>query len=627
MSIPHWREAMEQEYQALLRNETWTLVPSPPKVNIIDSKWVFKVKKHADGSIERYKARLVARGFRQRYGLDYEDTFSPVVKPTTIRLLLSIAVTRGWSLRQLDVQNAFLHGVLEEEVYMRQPPGFTDPDRPDYICRLTKALYGLKQAPRAWHARLATALRAHGFSPSTADSSLFLLHKPTITMYLLVYVDDIILVSSSQIAADALVRSLGADFAVKDLGRLHYFLGVEVSPHAAGLIMTQKKYSLELLQRAGMLKCKPIATPMSSTDKLTAVDGMLLSPADATEYRSIVGGLQYLTITRPDISFAVNRVCQYLQAPRDTHWSAVKRILRYVRLTVSHGLHIRPHPSGVLSAFSDADWAGSPDDRRSTGSYAVFYGSSLIAWSARKQATVSRSSTEAEYKAVGDATAEIIWVQSLLRELDSTKCEITNHTNKNLLGKRNHTAKIDWRSAMPFAGTVTSSTLLLLIFLCAEGWPVKGLMPKTGSVVIVGNNVTATGTALMCYATGTASSSRRRRSQAGQDVQQQGAAHRPLRLRVFDAATVLLRTVLLNGAGSAPSPPMPGDRLASAAVASPEDKLGLSWRAKAWCGWVLAMTLVVVVFVARSVDSTRSCSIAHSHNRAGAEPDLIGPTD
>ena len=218
---------MEQEYHALLRNKTWTLVPPPPRVNAVDSKWVFKVKKHFDGSIERYKARLVARGFRQRYGLDYENTFSLVVKPTTIRLLLSLAVTRGWSLHQLDVQNAFLHGVLEEEVYMRQPPGFSDPDRPDYLCRLTKALYGLKQAPRAWHACLATALRAHGFASSAADSSLFLLQRPDVTMYLLVYVDDIILVSSSPLAAAALVRSLGADFAVKYLGKLQYFLGVE----------------------------------------------------------------------------------------------------------------------------------------------------------------------------------------------------------------------------------------------------------------------------------------------------------------------------------------------------------------------------------------------------------------
>jgi hypothetical protein len=174
---------------------------------------------------------------------------------------------------------------------MRQPPGFADPDRLDYICHLTKALYGLKQAPHAWHARLATALRAHGFAPSTADSSLFLLQKPKVTMYLLVYVDDIILVSSSQSAADALVRALDADFAVKDLGKLNFFLGLEVAHRADGLVMTQKKYSLDLLQRAGMLKCKETTTPMSTTDKITAVDGELLSSADATEYRSIVGGL------------------------------------------------------------------------------------------------------------------------------------------------------------------------------------------------------------------------------------------------------------------------------------------------------------------------------------------------
>ena len=262
----------------------------------------------------------MAKGFKQRYGLDYEDTFSPVVKPTTIRLLLSLAVTKGWSLHQLDVQNAFLHGVLEEEVYMRQPPGFVDPARPHHLCRLVKALYGLKQAPRAWHARLGSVLRCLGFVPSTADTSLFLLHRPEVTMYLLVYVDDIILISSSEAAADRLLSALGGHFAVKDLGALHYFLGLEVSWSPAGLTLTQHNYSLDLLRRAGMLQCKHATTPMSATDRLSALDGALLPSNDATKYRSIVGGLQYLTITRPNISYAVNHVCQYLKVQLISGW-------------------------------------------------------------------------------------------------------------------------------------------------------------------------------------------------------------------------------------------------------------------------------------------------------------------
>jgi histone deacetylase 1/2 len=232
---------------------------------------------------------------------------------------------------------------------------------------------------------------------------------------MLVYVDDIILVSSSTTAADRLVAQLGASFALKDLGSLHYFLGIEVYPKGPGLLLSQKKYATDLLHRAGLQKCTPVSTPLASTDKLSITDGSPLSAADSTRYRSIVGGLQYLTMTRPDLSFAVNKVCQYLHAPRCTHWSVVKRILRYVKATLSHGLLLSPYSPTVpplLSAFSDADWAGDVDDRRSTGGFAVFYGGNLISWSARKQATVSRSSTESEYKALANATAEIIWVQA-----------------------------------------------------------------------------------------------------------------------------------------------------------------------------------------------------------------------
>jgi hypothetical protein len=201
----NWHKAMSEEYQALMENKTWHLVPPSSNKNLIDCKWVYRIKRKTDGTIDRYKARLVAKGFKQRYGIDYEDTFSPVVKIATVRTILALSVSRGWSLRQLDVKNAFLHGVLEEEVYMRQPPGFENPDAPNYLCKLDKALYGLKQAPRAWYSRLSTKLCDLGFVPSKTDTSLFLFHKEGITIFLLIYVDDIIVTSSSDYAISALL--------------------------------------------------------------------------------------------------------------------------------------------------------------------------------------------------------------------------------------------------------------------------------------------------------------------------------------------------------------------------------------------------------------------------------------
>nr|YP_003433855.1 hypothetical protein OrrupM_p18 [Oryza rufipogon]YP_514636.1 hypothetical protein OrsaiPp07 [Oryza sativa Indica Group]AAZ99329.1 hypothetical protein [Oryza sativa Japonica Group]AAZ99275.1 hypothetical protein [Oryza sativa Indica Group]AAZ99382.1 hypothetical protein [Oryza sativa Japonica Group]AER12982.1 hypothetical protein [Oryza sativa Indica Group]AER13050.1 hypothetical protein [Oryza sativa Indica Group] len=407
---------MDEEYGALMRNNTWHLVPATQGRNLIDCKWVYKIKRKADGTIDRYKARLVAKGFKQRYGIDYEETFSPVVKAATIRLILSLAVSNGWSLRQLDVQNAFLHGVLEEDVYMRQPPGYEDKSKLDYVCKLDKALYGLKQAPRAWFSRLSMKLQNLGFQPSKADASLFFYKKGTISIFVLIYVDDIIVASSCEKATSALLQDLKEEFALKDLGALHYFLGIEVNKVHDGIILTQEKYATDLLKRVGMHGCKEINTPLSTTDKLLAKEGEPLGAEDSTRYRSIVGALQYLTLTRPDIAFPVNKVCQYLHAPTSLHWTAVKRILRYLKGSLGLGLRICKSDSTLVSAFSDADWAGCPDDRKSTGGFAVFLGANLISWNAWKQATVSRSSTEAEYKALANATAEIISVQTLLKE-------------------------------------------------------------------------------------------------------------------------------------------------------------------------------------------------------------------
>jgi histone deacetylase 1/2 len=273
---------------------------------------------------------------------------------------------------------------------------------------LDKALYGLKQAPRAWYAKLCGKLQALGFTPSKADTSLFYYNKGKHTIFVLVYVDDIIVASSSQEAVNALLADLQQEFALKDLGNLHYFLGIEVKRGKDDLLLTQERYASEVLKRSGMDKSRSVNTPMSSVEKLSMESGDRLGPDDSTRYRSVVGALQYLTLTRPDISFAVNKVCQFLHAPTTVHWSAVKRILRYVQGTTSLGLKLVKSNSMMVSAFSDADWAGCIDDRRSTEGFAVYLGDNLVSWTAKKQATMSRSSTEAEYKSLANATAEVL---------------------------------------------------------------------------------------------------------------------------------------------------------------------------------------------------------------------------
>jgi hypothetical protein len=225
-------------------------------------------------------------------------------------------------------------------------------------------------------------------------------------------VDDIIVISSSPDATATLLTNLETEFALKDLRDLHYFLGIEVTKIQVGILLSQNKYAMEILERAGMKHCKPASTPLSTSEKLSAHVGVVLGPNDATSYQSIVGGLQYLTLTRPDLGFSVNKVCQYLHSPTTLHLVAVKRILRYVKGTIGMGLQITKSPSMLVSRFSDADWAGCLDDRRSIGGFAIFLGSNLVSWSARKQPTVSGSSTEAEYKAITNATAEIMGTHS-----------------------------------------------------------------------------------------------------------------------------------------------------------------------------------------------------------------------
>ncbi|KAK1648574.1 hypothetical protein QYE76_066379 [Lolium multiflorum] len=412
---PHWRAAMTDEFNALMQNRTWTLVPCPAGANIVSGKWLFKHKFGSDGGLARYKARWVVRGFSQQTGIDFDETFSPVVKPATIRVVLSIATSRAWPVHQLDVKNAFLHGNLDEEVYCVQPPGFVDPAHPHHVCRLHKSLYGLKQAPRAWYQRFAHYAHRLGFVASQSDVSLFVLRQGTEVAYLLLYVDDIILTASTSRLLQHITGLLHREFSMTDLGDLSYFLGISVTRSSTGMFLSQRQYALDLLQRAGMLDCNPCVTPIDTRCKLPADDGPLL--ADPTEYCSFAGALQYLTLTRLDIAHAVQQACLYMHAPREPHLTLVKRILRYIRGSLDYGLQLHATPSTTLTAYSDADWAGCPDTRRSTSGYCIYLGDNLVSWSSKRQATVSRSSAEAEYRAVAHAVAECCWTRQLLQEL------------------------------------------------------------------------------------------------------------------------------------------------------------------------------------------------------------------
>lgn len=298
--------------------------------------------------------------------------------------------------------------------------------KPHHLCFLHKSLYGLKQVPRAWFHRLTKVLQALGFHGSKTDSSLFIYSSKGTILYMLVYVDDIILTGNNSTAIDKIIKQLSQTFALQDLGSLSYFLGIELVHKDSDILLSQKKYILELLQRANLSHAKPVSSPITTTANLYLGDSALFD--DPVKYRQLVGALQYVTLSCPDITYAVNKVCQFMHSPTINHWSPVKRILWYLQGTSDYGLLIKQNSGSVLhaytnshapslNAFSDADWVGSIDDRRSTGGYAIYLGNNLISWSARKQRTVSWSSTESEYKALADTVAELTWLEALLREL------------------------------------------------------------------------------------------------------------------------------------------------------------------------------------------------------------------
>lgn len=412
LSHPLWREAMTEEIRALELNGTWTVEPLPAGKKAIGCKWVFKIKRRADGTINRYKARLVAKGFTQVEGIDFHETFAPVAKLVTVRCLLTVAVARGWEIYQMDVQNAFLHGDLHEEVYMRLPPGYSSTSSP--VCRLRKSLYGLRQASRNWFHKLAATLLRYGFIKSEADHSLFTYSNGDIFTAVLIYVDDLLIVGNNTAYCASFKAYLHDCFRIKDLGSLRYFLGIEVSHLESGLFLNQRKYTIDILTECGMLGSRPTFFPMEQRHGLSGDSGSLFS--DPGRYRRLVGRLIYLTITRPELSYSIHILSQFLHSPRQPHWEAALRVVRYLKQSPGQGILLRP-TSLDISAYCDSDWASCPMTRRSTTGYFITIGGSPVSWKTKKQTTVSRSSAEAEYRAMAATVSELIWLRSLLRSL------------------------------------------------------------------------------------------------------------------------------------------------------------------------------------------------------------------
>src|SRR4051812_3388828 len=378
---PRWLSAMQEELQDLKKNNTWELVPLPAGKRAVGCKWVYTVKQTPKEKVDRYKVGLVAKGYSQMCGIGYDETFAPVAKMSTVRMLVSCEANFDWPLHQLDVKNAFLHGDLQEEVYMEMPPGFGSKQTAGKVCRLKNSLYGLKQSPRAWFDRFRRAMCKVGYKQSIGDHTMFYKHENGRITILMVYVDDIIITGDDKKKIRMLKYYLVEKFEVKDLGELKYFLGIEIARGPRGMVLTQRKYVLDLLKETGMMGCKVASTPVELNQKLSAEGG---DPVNRERYQRLVGRLLYLIHTRPDISHAVGLVSRYMHDTKTQHMEAAMRIFRYLNASPGKGLWFGRKGHLRIEGYCDADWASCVDDRRSTSGYCIFVGGNPVSRRSKK---------------------------------------------------------------------------------------------------------------------------------------------------------------------------------------------------------------------------------------------------
>ena len=440
-----WKSAIIEEYIALMENSTWDIVDLPKGQKLIDSRFVLKTKLRSNGEIERRKARLVAKGYNQRPGIDFHETFAPVVRMSTIRIMMALATEMKLIVHQMDVVSAYLNGDLDEELYMNLPEELESSLKEivathrhqDTVCksqewlrqiqsggrkacRLQRSIYGLRQSGRMWNRKLDHALKSLGLKPSAADPCLYVQRTGETIMLIAIYVDDLVIATNNVENMRMVKESLQRVFKMKDLGPIHYCLGIEIKQdlEANTITMSQKKYAEEILNRFGMENCAPISCPLDANEKLKKTE---TEEDSEFPYQSLVGSLMYLAIsTRPDIAYAVSALSQFNSNPGVEHWNAAKRVLRYIRGTTDYKLTYRREGTPIRG-YVDADWASCTDDRRSYTGYAFILANAAVSWDAKKQRTVALSSTESEYMALCEGTKEAIYLRNLLEEIGIQK--------------------------------------------------------------------------------------------------------------------------------------------------------------------------------------------------------------
>ena len=416
-----WMKACKDEYDLIMGYRTWDLVPVPNDVNVVGNRWTFRVKRDNLGNVNRYKARMVAQGFSQIQGIDFNETYSPTIRLTSIRLILALACFMNLELRQIDVKGAYLNGIIEEDVYMRQPEGFIVQGKEDMVCKLNKGVYGLKQSGRVWHQTLKRELEKIGFKPGDADPSVFFRYGENNSIEIAGwYVDDGLLAANSTEAMDRMVHDIKGSFDIQDLGVPERLLGIRIirNRELGTIHISQPSFIDTIAKRFNISPGKRITSPMLNT-----IDLRISTTEDETiniPYASLIGSINYCSIfTRPDISYATNKCAQFTSKPTSEHWEAAKRIVRYLVHTKNYGIKYKSKGLGLegfahnLAGFTDADFAGDVNDRKSTSGWLFTYNNAPISWNSKKQHIVTRSTMEAELVAGSFASAEGIWLLKL----------------------------------------------------------------------------------------------------------------------------------------------------------------------------------------------------------------------